>query len=196
VIDLHRKAAQGRGDPDPIVPIQGRTLKITVRLCRHAAKAVPHPLRDDRFRGGGGPGVSQMTRGASPATTTEECADHHQPGRQQGRLAHETYEAAVIDDRPGVGGDLADRLFTRFVHTGDRPPITGSVGLGLAITRLLVEGMEGTVSYWRVDECSRFAVRLRADPQEGSALLPDGIDQPIRASTAAGQGSREPMCSW
>jgi signal transduction histidine kinase len=113
-----------------------------------------------------------------------------------GRLTDDTYEVSVVDDGPGVGRDVADRLFTRFVHTGDRPLITGSVGLGLAITRLLVEGMEGTVSYSRVEKYSRFAVRIRADPSVGAALPPRDPYQPIKASTAAGQGSREPMCSW
>lgn len=87
-----------------------------------------------------------------------------------GRLADQTYELTIVDDGPGVDKDLVARLFTRFVHAGDRPLTTGSVGLGLAITRLLTEGMQGTVSYSRVAECSRFTVRLHPAPQEESAL--------------------------
>ena len=108
-----------------------------------------------------------------------------------GRPDGDGFSVVVSDDGPGVPAQTEARLFTRFVHSADQALITGSVGLGLAITRLLIEGMGGTVVYERRDERTRFTARLRAAPPAESALAP----QPIRASTAAGQGSREPMCS-
>jgi signal transduction histidine kinase len=109
-----------------------------------------------------------------------------------GRLVGDTYELAVVDDGPGVGEDLVARLFTRFVHTGDRPLTTGSVGLGLAITKLLVEGMEGSVSYSRTEKCSRFTVRLRAVPQEERTPPADGPRRPtaIGATPACAEARR------
>ena len=109
-----------------------------------------------------------------------------------GRLAGDAYEVTIVDDGPGVGDDLADRLFTRFVHTGDRPLTTGSVGLGLAITRLLAEGMEGTVSYSRVEGCSRFTVRLHAAPQEGSAPSADGAHRLAQTKSTPTCGEARP----
>ena len=101
------------------------------------------------------------------------------------------FSVAVGDDGPGVPARTEGRLFTRFVHSADQALITGSVGLGLAITRLLIEGMGGTVVYERRDGHTWFTARFGSAPLEEGALA----SQPISASTAAGQGSREPMCS-
>lgn len=70
------------------------------------------------------------------------------------------YTLVVGDDGPGVPGEIQERLFSPFVHQGDRPLITGSVGLGLSITRLLAEGMGGTISYGREGGITRFRLTL------------------------------------
>ena len=78
---------------------------------------------------------------------------------------HGTVEAGwylleVWDNGPGVPDDIAERLFERFVHQDDRPLTVGSVGLGLAICRVLAEGMGGTISYRRESGFTVFTVRL------------------------------------
>lgn len=80
------------------------------------------------------------------------------------------YLLEVSDDGVGVPEEIAGHLFERFVHQGDRPLTVGSVGLGLAICRVLAEGMGGAVSYERRGDQTIFAVRLSlAVPAEEAA---------------------------
>jgi two-component system OmpR family sensor kinase len=77
-----------------------------------------------------------------------------------GTVADGWYLLAVWDDGPGVPEEVAGRLFERFVHQGDRPLTMGSVGLGLAICRVLAEGMGGSIAYRRESGFTVFTVRL------------------------------------
>ncbi len=70
------------------------------------------------------------------------------------------YSLEVIDHGPGVGADVEDKLFNRFVHDGDSPLITGTVGLGLSVAEILVTRMDGSISYSRRDNTTVFSVRL------------------------------------
>lgn len=92
-----------------------------------------------------------------------------------GRPDGQEFSVAVGDNGPGVPAHVEARLFTRFIHSGDRPLITGSVGLGLAITRLLAEGMGGTVAHERRDDQTWFTVRLPAAPPADSVLAPSEL---------------------
>lgn len=86
----------------------------------------------------------------------------------RGSARADGYLLEVIDDGPGVPDEVAPRLFERFVHQGDRPLTTGSVGLGLAISRVLAEGMGGTIAYRRTGGNTVFSVVLRpAAPDQG-----------------------------
>jgi signal transduction histidine kinase len=78
----------------------------------------------------------------------------------EGRIEGDIYVVSVIDDGEGVPDDLADRLFSRFVHQGDTPLLTGSIGLGLFISKMLSEAMGGELSYERVGRISIFSVAL------------------------------------
>lgn len=80
--------------------------------------------------------------------------------RIQGAALQDGYLIQVIDDGPGIPAEIEDRLFERFVHQGDRPLIVGSVGLGLAITRVLAEGMGGSIGYRRNAGLTIFSLRL------------------------------------
>jgi two-component system phosphate regulon sensor histidine kinase PhoR len=91
----------------------------------------------------------------------------------EGRIRDAHYEVNVIDDGAGVPEELVERLFTRFVHQGDAPLTTGSVGLGLFIAGMLAEAMKGELSYERVDDLSVFTVILP---------LPDASDHKAEAA--------------
>lgn len=78
----------------------------------------------------------------------------------RGKSGPEWYTLEVRDNGSGVADDVSARLFERFVHQGDSPLTVGSVGLGLAISRVLAEGMGGSLEYRREAGITVFAVRL------------------------------------
>ncbi len=72
-----------------------------------------------------------------------------------------------MDGGEGVPEELVERLFSRFVHQGETPLTTGSVGLGLFIAHMLAEAMGGDLSYQRVAGISIFTFTLpTVEPQE------------------------------
>lgn len=87
-----------------------------------------------------------------------------------GRRDEGKYVFEVIDDGPGVPEPLVDRLFERFVHRGATPLLTGSIGLGLSIVHVLINGMGGTVTYERRDGLTVFTIGLPATDQQGIDL--------------------------
>lgn len=104
----------------------------------------------------------------------------------EGAVDSRGYLLAVADDGPGVPAELEERLFTRFIHQGDRPLITGSVGLGLSITRLLAEAMGGTIRYSRRDGITRFEIHLNGVP-------PDPMPpEPVRLEDEAFEPAHHP----
>jgi two-component system, NtrC family, nitrogen regulation sensor histidine kinase GlnL len=68
-------------------------------------------------------------------------------------------ELAIEDDGPGVPAAVRDRLFEPFVTTKQGRPLAG---LGLAVTRMLVEETGGTVRYEPTGTGARFVVDLPA----------------------------------
>lgn len=87
--------------------------------------------------------------------------------------AHQTGATAVVtvaDNGPGVPPDKERRLFTRYMHEGNTALTTGSIGLGLAVVKILAEGMSGEVRYEREDGWTRFIVYL---PMPLSAVYPE-----------------------
>jgi signal transduction histidine kinase len=68
----------------------------------------------------------------------------------------------VWDNGAGVPEDQVDRLFDRFVHAGDAPLLTGSVGLGLAIASRLTALMDGSLRYQRFGAKTYFVVTVPA----------------------------------
>lgn len=77
-----------------------------------------------------------------------------------GRVERLRYFLAVTDCGPGVPAELEKRLFERFLHKGRDPLLTGSVGLGLSIARLLVWRMGGNLTYLRSGDMTTFLVEL------------------------------------
>ncbi len=66
----------------------------------------------------------------------------------------------VADDGPGVPEDIIHRLFDRFVNGGKGALLAGSVGLGLSVARELIERMNGTIEYTRVDDITMFELTV------------------------------------
>jgi len=77
-----------------------------------------------------------------------------------GRSEGARFLLTVADDGAGVPEEIEGRIFERFVHEGSEPLLTGSVGLGLAIARMLSDEMEGDLTYERVDGETRFVLSL------------------------------------
>lgn len=69
---------------------------------------------------------------------------------------------AVVDNGAGVPPEIEQKLFERFVHNGRDALLSGSVGLGLAIARSLVESMSGSLTYHRSDGETGFIIKVPA----------------------------------
>jgi signal transduction histidine kinase len=76
----------------------------------------------------------------------------------------DTVLVIVADSGPGVGADIEPRMFDRFVHDGRSTILTGSVGLGLAVSRSLAQHMGGNVTYHRRGGWSAFTLELPPAP--------------------------------
>ncbi|MCP3972946.1 MAG: HAMP domain-containing histidine kinase [bacterium] len=96
----------------------------------------------------------------------------------------------VADNGPGVPEDVVSRLFTRFIHEGDSPLTAGSIGLGLAVVKILVTDMGGTITYNRSDGWSRFmfTLPLASAGMESSRIAPpgDGAEAPVAVPADTG----------
>lgn len=77
-----------------------------------------------------------------------------------GKVEGSHYVLRVADDGPGVGAEIESTIFDRFVHGPSDNLLMGSIGLGLAIVKSLVEKMNGTISYERIDGWTHFAISL------------------------------------
>jgi signal transduction histidine kinase len=67
---------------------------------------------------------------------------------------------SVFDDGPGVSPEIEERLFHRFVNSGRRALLAGSVGLGLAVAQELAVGMGTTIEYGRRGGLTVFSIDL------------------------------------
>ena len=74
----------------------------------------------------------------------------------------------VADNGPGVSPEMEKRLFKRFFHEGRKALVSGSVGLGLAISEELAIRMGGSLQYQRVDGWTIFTLRLPTLPEHES----------------------------
>ena len=76
-------------------------------------------------------------------------------------------ELVIADDGPGVAPEHRDAIFDRFTRLDEaRSRRTGGAGLGLAITRRIVEDHGGTIALVDADRGARVVVRL---PLDGSS---------------------------
>ncbi len=66
----------------------------------------------------------------------------------------------VADNGVGIPAEVEQRLFSRYIHDGDSALTTGTVGLGLAVVKILAEGMGGRIRYERDEGWTRFVLDL------------------------------------
>ena len=69
----------------------------------------------------------------------------------------------VMDDGIGVDEEVERNLFRPFVNHGERALLSGSVGLGLAVSRALARNMGGELTYARSDGWSGFSLTFSPD---------------------------------
>lgn len=76
------------------------------------------------------------------------------------QLLHERVSLEVIDEGRGVAEGLGEQVFEPFFSTR-----SGGTGLGLSLSRQLVEANGGALSYQRATRGSRFVLTLpRCEP--------------------------------
>ena len=93
-------------------------------------------------------------------------------------VSEQDIKVLVEDDGPGIASDLAERLFTPFDRLGQqaRAKVEGT-GLGLALSKGMVEAMGGQIGYEPMAKGSRFWFRLLSAEQSVTAAgdsLADG----------------------
>lgn len=96
----------------------------------------------------------------------------------------------VVDDGEGVSPEVEGRLFERFVHDGRRALLAGSVGLGLAVARELVESMGGRLTYTREGGRTVFACHLPAGSHQGGQVIDLGRIAASGEARQVAQGGR------
>lgn len=111
--------------------------------------------------------VSNALRFSSPGTTVTirtETTSRRQPGAAR---------IHVIDQGPGIPGDLIDRLFVPFDRLGADAGREGGAGLGLVLARRLTEAMGGTLDLdSTVGVGTHVTITLQQPPAESPAGRP------------------------
>jgi len=162
-----------------VVADRQRLLQVLLNLLSNAVKynspgghVAVTPKALEVAREGTAHGVAQDTKG-TPAPW---------PATGQGAV-----QVAVADDGPGIPADATDSVFEPFERLGAEGSSVEGTGVGLALSRHLVEQMGGTISVSSVPgEGSTFVVTLArtpgAAPQRGS----DGLRAGSVAAAPAG----------
>ena len=80
-----------------------------------------------------------------------------------GEIIDGRFECSVADDGPGVSPEVEARLFEPFVNSGERAVVSGSVGLGLSVSKAIAERMGGALRYSRTEDLTVFTFSLPAE---------------------------------
>jgi signal transduction histidine kinase len=166
VLDLARPLAGGRGiqfDVDGGVGHDRYVLADSQRLQQVLLNLVSNAIKYNRDGG-------RVTLTCAPAA----------PGRLR---------LSIADTGAGIAADLRSRLFTPFDRLGAESAGVEGTGLGLALSKRLVEAMGGEIGLQSVhDEGTVFWVDLAETtaPEERSALLSDRRPDPGAAARRRG----------
>ncbi|HEU4672825.1 MAG TPA: response regulator [Candidatus Limnocylindrales bacterium] len=105
----------------------------------------------------------------------------------EGRPAGDAYELAVVDSGIGIAPEDQQAVFEEFRQVGSGAQRTDGTGLGLALTRRLVEAHGGRISVESaVGKGSRFAVVLPLAPTRPAD---GGTSTSLNAAIVAGAGA-------
>lgn len=77
-----------------------------------------------------------------------------------GRLDGDRYNLAVIDGGAGLDATVATDPFAAFANPPKEVTVRNSLGLGLSVARMLVEGMGGRIEYIREEGRTVFSLSL------------------------------------
>jgi signal transduction histidine kinase len=145
------------GDVDVVREIREALTPFEHEDHRPEVVVAPGLVRADRFR------IRHVV-----TNLVANAVDHGGPSVAINGLADgDWYHCSVIDDGPGVPEHMVDKLFTSYVHHGDRPVLAGSIGLGLGVAETLIREMGGDIRYERQQGLTVFHFRLpRAQPSE------------------------------
>lgn len=106
-------------------------------------------------------------------------------------LSHEEVIIQVLDEGTGIPDHMRSRLFTPFDRLGAEQTVTEGTGLGLVLSKQLIEAMGGRIE---VDtKQSLFSVHLKALPIDSLALERQNesiITMPVSAETALNLSNR------
>ncbi|MGH8928089.1 MAG: sensor histidine kinase, partial [Acidimicrobiia bacterium] len=72
----------------------------------------------------------------------------------------DSYQVIVRDVGPGLGESPALEPFRPYFHDLETVTVRGSLGLGLSVARTLVEAMDGSIAYSRVNGATEFTVTV------------------------------------
>jgi len=107
-------------------------------------------VRGDRVR------IIQIIRNL--ATNAHRYGGSQRSAHVSGNGAYAVVE--VRDNGAGIPPEEQERVFEPYTRAHDRPGMTASVGLGLAVSRQLAELMEGTIDYSREHNLSIFRLKV------------------------------------
>lgn len=122
----------------------------------------------------------------------------------RGRRSGGRYHLQVMDDGSGIPPNLSGRLFDRFIHDGDSPLTTGSVGVGLSVAQALATGMACEVHYGRSSNSTIFtfdlpiAASAAAAPVAKAQPIEDGPigDGPVDTASNSDRAAGGPKRAW
>jgi signal transduction histidine kinase len=126
--------------PRPAISAEGVAVATIATATATKTATVAAPPTNGNGTNGNGASKPLATDGAVPTTApTAPVAEG------EGKLGRWWVEVTITDDGPGIGYDQKARVFERF-HRGDAARSGGGLGLGLAISKEIVEAHGGDIS--------------------------------------------------